>query len=84
MASETRSVVTAPPGGIWTDEVGVTTGPVELRTECGDDGAVCVSVRYEGADEWYRVRGGTAQLADPADAQVLHEILAAVLHRPQT
>jgi hypothetical protein len=57
---------------------------VELRTECGDDGAVCVSVRYEGADEWYRVRGGSAQLSDPADAHVLHQILTAVLHRPQS
>jgi hypothetical protein len=42
MASETRSLVTAAPGGIWTDEVGVITGSVELRTERGDDGAVWV------------------------------------------
>jgi hypothetical protein len=46
--------------------------------------ARCVSVRYEGTDEWYRVRGGTGQLSDPTDAQVLHQILTAVLHRPQT
>jgi hypothetical protein len=62
----------------------VITGAVELRTDCGDDGVVCVSVRYEGTDEWYRVRGGTGQLSDPTDAQVLHQILTAVLHRPQT
>jgi hypothetical protein len=83
MASETCTVLTAPPGGIWTDEVGVIIGSVELRTACSDDGEVCVSVRYEGADEWYRVRGGAARLADPADAAVLHQVLAAVLHRPQ-
>lgn len=83
MPTESSTVLTAPPGGIWTDEVGVITGAVELRTACGDDGAVCVRVRYEGADEWYTVRGGSATLADPADAAVLHQVLVGVLNRPE-
>jgi hypothetical protein len=83
MPFEHSSLITAPPGGVWTDDVGVITGPLELRTTCDDDGAVQVSVRYEEADEWYAVRGGAARLHDPADAEVLHSVLVAVLHRPE-
>lgn len=82
MATEHSSPLTAPPGGVWTDDVGVVTGALELRTTCGDDGAVSVRVRYEGADEWYVVRGGACTLHDAADAQVLHDTLVAVLNRP--
>ena len=82
MATEHSSTFTAPPGGVWTDDVGVVTGALELRTTCGDDAGVTVTVRYEGADEWYTVRGGGCRLHDPADAQVLHDTLVAVLNRP--
>lgn len=83
MATEHSSLFTAPPGGVWTDEVGVITGPLELRTTCSDDGEVRVTVRYEGADEWYAVRGGAGRLHAPADAEVLHNVLVGVLHRPE-
>jgi hypothetical protein len=83
MATEHSSIITAPPGGVWTDEVGVITGSLELRTICGDDGEVRLILRYEGADEWYTVRGATGRLHDPADAQVLHQVLVGVLNRPE-
>jgi hypothetical protein len=83
MPTEHISPLTAPPGGVWTDDVGVITGALELRTTCSDDGSVQVSVRYEEADEWYAVRGGACRLHDPADAEVLHTVLHDVLHRPE-
>lgn len=83
MGNEHSTVFTAPPGGVWADEVGVITGALELRTTCGDDGAVAISVRYDGADEWYAVRGGSCTLHDPADAKVLHDTVAAILNRPE-
>ena len=51
------SLFKAGPGGVMTDDVGVVTGDLELRTTLADDGALTVEVRYEGADEWYRLLG---------------------------
>jgi hypothetical protein len=31
---------------VFTDEVGVITGPLELRTHCADDGTVEITIRY--------------------------------------
>lgn len=83
MANEHVTVVTAPPGGVWTDDVGVITGALELRTSCSDHGAVTITARYQGADEWYAVRGGACTLHDPADARILHDTLSAILDRPE-
>lgn len=83
MADEHCTTFTAPPGGVWTDEAGVVTGALELRTSCADDGAVTIAVRYQGADEWYAVRGGACALHDPADARILHDTLTAILDRPE-
>ncbi|WP_433870627.1 hypothetical protein [Saccharopolyspora sp. CA-218241] len=82
MAAEVlRSSLTAPPGGVRTDEVGVITGDLELATEC-EAGAVVVWLRYAGADEWYRISGADVELHDARDHAALHRALAAVLHRP--
>jgi hypothetical protein len=80
-----RSTLTAPPGGIMTDDVGVITGDLELATECTDaDGvwAVAVWIRYAGADEWYRVSAADCRLKDPRDHAAVHSALVGVLHRP--
>jgi hypothetical protein len=75
-----RSVFTAPPGGVMTDEVGVITGDLELATErIGDE--VRVWVRYAGADEWYRISAADCRLHDARDHQPLHSALLAALHR---
>jgi hypothetical protein len=65
-----------------TDEVGVVTGDLTLRTEYAD-GQVTVHVQYKDADEWYVVTGGRARLKDPADADAVHQIVLGILNRPE-
>ncbi|MFI9006900.1 hypothetical protein ACIGNX_06690 [Actinosynnema sp. NPDC053489] len=65
-----------------TDEVGVVTGDLELRTTL-DKGRLRATVRYEGAEEWYAVTGASCRLADPRDHQAVHAVLLGVLNRPQ-
>jgi hypothetical protein len=70
------------PGGVMTDEAGVVTGELTLRTELtGND--VTLHVQYKDADEWYRVTGGKATLKDPADLEAVHSLAIALLHRPE-
>lgn len=66
-----------------TDEVGVITGELTLRTEVDAGGAVVVRVQYKEADEWYVVTGGRAQVRDPADAAAIHAVVAGILNRPE-
>ena len=70
------------PGGVMTDEAGVITGELTLRTELTER-QVTLHVQYKEADEWYRVTGGTFTLADPADLEVVHTLVQALLHRPE-
>jgi len=74
--------ITAGPGGVMTDEVGVITGDLTLRTDYAD-GKVTVHVQYKDAEEWYVVTGGKAELKDPADAAAVHKIVAGILNRPE-
>jgi hypothetical protein len=76
------SDITAGPGGVMTDEVGVITGELTLRTELAGDGQVTVRVQYREADEWYALTGGRVTLADPADLAAIHDLAAGILHRP--
>jgi hypothetical protein len=81
MAEQTTDI-TAGPGGVMTDEVGVVTGDLTLRSELsGSD--VTLRVQYKDADEWYTVTGGRATLKDPADAAAVHAIAVALLNRPE-
>jgi len=81
--SEHATPLVAPPGGVMTDEVGVITGELELRSSCDEDGWVRVLVRYAGALDWYVVTGTAGvRLNDARDLGPLHTTLAAVLHRP--
>jgi hypothetical protein len=68
-------------GGVFTDEVGVITGPVTLRTTVDDERRLVVQVQYQGADEWYTVKGGSCTLHDGADAEPVHQLVLAVLAR---
>jgi hypothetical protein len=74
--------ITAGPGGVMTDEVGVITGDLTLRTELAD-GKVVVRVQYKDAEEWYVVTGAKAELKDPADVAAVHTIAAGILNRPE-
>ena len=81
--TELSSTFVAAPGGVMTDEVGVITGELELRTRATPSGRVSVEVRYAGADEWYRVSAADVALCDPADHRAVHQSLLGVLHRPE-
>jgi hypothetical protein len=70
------------PGGVMTDEVGVVTGDLTLRTELTGR-EVVLRVQYKDAEEWYVVTGGRSELADPADLDAVHAIAVALLHRPE-
>ena len=81
MAEALTADITAAPGGVMTDEVGVVTGDLTVRTEYAD-GRVTIRVQYKDADEWYAVTGGTAPLADEADLEPVHTIVVGLLNRP--
>ncbi|MFB7747080.1 hypothetical protein [Streptomyces sp. NPDC056132] len=49
--------VVAGPGGAMTDEVGVITGDLTVRTTRQTDHHVVVTIQYTGADEWYTLTG---------------------------
>jgi hypothetical protein len=74
--------ITAGPGGVMTNEVGVITGDLTLRTEYAA-GKVTIGVQYKDADEWYVVTGGRTTLADMADLDAIHSIVVALLNRPE-
>jgi hypothetical protein len=82
MPAEKTTDITAGPGGVMTDEVGVITGDLTLRSEA-KDGRVTVHVQYKDADEWYVVTGGKAPLKDEADVEAVHTIVAGILNRPE-
>ena len=74
--------ITAGQGGVMTDEVGVVTGDLTLRTELSGD-QVTVGVQYKDAEEWYAVTGAKATLKDPADLDAVHAIAVGILNRPE-
>ena len=80
--ADRSSPFVAGPGGVMTDEVGVVTGDLELRTTL-DQGVLRALVRYEGAEEWYAVTGASCRLADPRDLDAVHRVLLGVLNRPE-
>ena len=81
--SQSRTADIVPgPGGVMTDEVGVVTGELTLRTEYAD-GKVTLRVQYKDADEWYAVTGGSVPLGDAAGLDAVHAVAVALLHRPE-
>jgi F0F1-type ATP synthase epsilon subunit len=70
------------PGGVMTDEVGVVTGELTLRSELAE-GKVVLRVQYKDAEEWYAVTGGMAALNEPSDLDAVHAIAVGLLHRPE-
>ena len=74
--------IVAGPGGVMTDEVGVVTGDLTLRSDLAA-GQVTLHVQYKDADEWYVVTGGRVPLKDPGDLDAVHTLAVALLHRPE-
>ncbi|MGH3759547.1 hypothetical protein [Actinophytocola sp.] len=82
MLSAYNTPLVAGQGGVLTEEVGVVTGDLELRTTVDSAGVVTAKVRYAGADEWYRLRGGVCKLVDTRDHAAVHSLLVGILNRP--
>jgi hypothetical protein len=57
MSGERSTDVKAGPGGVMTDEVGVVTGDLTVRTGVDEHGTVLARVQYQGAEEWYTITG---------------------------
>ncbi|TYB63306.1 hypothetical protein FXF51_24285 [Nonomuraea sp. PA05] len=78
MSVETyESSVVAGPGGVMTEEVGVITGEVTVRTVVAGE-RVTVRVQYLDADEWYEVEGSPLGRAADRGAHLHQEIVQAV------
>ncbi|MFJ3204316.1 hypothetical protein [Streptomyces sp. NPDC086989] len=59
--------VLAGPGGAMTDEVGVVTGPLTVRTTAVAGGLARIDVQYKDAEEWYVLTGSPVpHHGDPA------------------
>ena len=74
--------ITTGQGGVMTDEVGVITGELTLRTEVDKDLTVKVTVQYKDADEWYVVTHAQTTLHDAADIDAVHAVVVGLLDRP--
>lgn len=83
MAQQLSTDIKAGPGGVMTDEVGVVTGDLTLRTDIDGAKHVVLRVQYKDADEWYTVTGGKVKVADPKDAEAVHKIAVGLLNRPE-
>ncbi|MFG2037982.1 hypothetical protein [Dactylosporangium sp. NPDC048998] len=75
--------IMAGPGGVMTDDVGVITGELTLRSEIAPDGSFVVRVQYKEAEEWYTVTGAQGTLTDPADLAAVHSVVVGILNRPE-
>jgi hypothetical protein len=73
--------ITAGPGGVMTEEVGVVTGALTLRSAL-DGRKYTLGVQYKDADEWYVVTGGHAELAAAEDLKPVHNLVVGLLNRP--
>jgi len=78
--SRTTDII-AGQGGVMTDDVGVITGELTLRSELAGD-RYTLRVQYKEAEEWYDVAGGKTTLKDPADLDAVHAIAVGILNRP--
>jgi hypothetical protein len=80
-AEQRTTDIVAGPGGVMTDEVGVVTGELTLRSELAD-GKYVLRVQYTGADEWYTVTGTQVPLPEMRGLNAMHAQAVALLNRP--
>ncbi|MGW8330261.1 hypothetical protein ACWGLE_20485 [Streptomyces sp. NPDC055897] len=70
--------VVAGPGGAMTDDVGVITGHLTVRTTRRADHRVAITIQYTGAAEWYTLTGSPATVPDGQLEDYHHRVLDAV------
>ncbi len=78
---ETKTSTFTATHGVMTNEVGVISGELELRTTCQEDGMLELAILYAGATDVYTLPGKDYQLYDARDHDVVHRMLANVLER---
>jgi len=78
---ETKTSTFTATHGVMTQEVGVISGELELRTTCQEDGTLELNIAYVGAKDVYTVLGENYKLYDVRDHSVIHQILATMLER---
>ncbi|WP_034591709.1 hypothetical protein [Hamadaea tsunoensis] len=76
----TSKDITAPTGGVMTDEVGTITGDLTLRPDVSAAGDVSLQVQYQGAAEWYRVTGAHIKV-DPNNSDAVANAETELLNR---
>jgi hypothetical protein len=81
-AKQRTTDIVAGPGGVMTDEAGVVTGDLTLRSELAK-GTYVLRVQYQGAAEWYQVTGTKTGLHSEADLDAMHAQAVALLNRPE-
>ena len=81
-AEQRTTDIVALAGGVMTDEVGVVTGELTLRSDLRR-GTYVLQVQYKGAAEWYHVTGSKAKLHSKDDLDAMHSQAVALLHRPE-
>ncbi|MGA9233040.1 MAG: hypothetical protein WBV68_13415 [Exiguobacterium oxidotolerans] len=78
---ETKTSTFTATHGVMTNEVGVISGELELRTTCQEDGTLELAISYVGSTDVYTLPGKDYQLHDVRDHEVVHRMLANVLER---
>ena len=77
---ETKTSTFTATHGVMTQEVGVISGELELRTTCQEDGTLELKIAYVGAIDVYTLPG-SYHVHDVRDHDVIHQMLATVLER---
>jgi len=86
-SNKIRSIVASTTGGVMTKEVGSITGDLEIATHPLAAKSIEVRVRYDGAEEWYTVKGSPIELGkaislSPNQLHELHERVVRHLTTP--
>jgi hypothetical protein len=77
---ETKTSIFTATHGVMTQEVGVISGELELRTTCQEDGTLELKIAYVGAIDVYTLPG-SSRVHDVRDHDVIHQMLVNVLER---
>ena len=77
---ETKTSTFTATHGVMTQEVGVISGELELRTICQEDGTLELNIAYDGAIDVYTLPG-SYRVHDVRDHDVIHQMLVTVLER---
>lgn len=77
---ETKTSTFTATHGVMTQEVGVISGELELRTTCQEDGTLELKIAYAGAIDVYTLPG-SYRVHDVRDHDVIHQMLVNVLER---